>query len=946
MSRKLATLALVFVGLDDTALRAQSVTVTLRGHVADESGGMLPGAAVAARNVETNVSRSVVTGGSGQYLIPNLPPGGYAVTAALPGFASEGRTGVSLRVGQEGIVDFVLKVGERTEQVTVVQDAPRLETTRNALGSIIGIEEIDRLPVIDRDFISLARLSPGVTIGTGGNGDSLSVNGQRGYANSFYVDGATAEWQYYGKQSSAFVQDWIQEFQVMTNSYPAEFGTASGGIVNAITRSGSNDLRGRVYGFFRDEALDAAPFAGTFDDGGSPEFLAAPPSLSQRRIGAFLAGPVLKDKLFFFAGYERFQRDSSVVLAVTDYWRDRGVAGVLPVEGRDDPFLLKLDANLDEWSRVSLRFDHAQRTETNQSQIADFRDTEEVRYTFGGPVWNLVGSWTTAIGDTRFNEFRAVYGSNKPPIVCNKSRSGGSAHFELGPPGTFSRQVYAGAVFGCPFFSGLEGEETLQLIDNLSWAIGRHRLKTGIQAYQVRTVLDMVNGHDGTWYMSDVDRVFDLEDPATYPVAFYGAIGEGRIRAHRWNFYSYLQDTWRLSDRLTLDLGLRYDYDTSVRAGNELIAGKNARIVARYGGGPPLQEVRTDADNVAPRIGVVWVPGESRRATLRASAGRFYDQNHGTFNRISYLTTLLSDRFLYFDASNPLSWGTFGSAESLRAFLARRFPLFPDLAEAEAPPETIARFDPGLQTPYTDQLTAGASVTLGHGLTVEADYVLARGKDLPAFALGNVAHVDGRYVQPDPRFSAIFTMQNVGSSTYHALQGQIRYRAGAAGAQASYTLSRATSNGSMDIFVFGLLTNPLDIEEDRGFDSADRRHNLVLSGDYSFPAGFEISGIFVYRSAAPYSATTTAQLDDDPFADRPEPRNSRRGDSFSTVDLRLTKSFELGGRARAAIFWEVYNLLDRDNFAGYVENLGSPLFGRPTTAFEPRRQQGGIRLDF
>jgi hypothetical protein len=188
-------------------------------------------------------------------------------------------------------------------------------------------------------------------------------------------------------------------------------------------------------------------------------------------------------------------------------------------------------------------------------------------------------------------------------------------------------------------------------------------------------------------------------------------------------------------------------------------------------------------------------------------------------------------------------------------------------------------------------------------------------------------------------------MQNVGASTYHALLGQVRYRAGTAGVQASYTFSRATSNTSMDIFVFGLLTNPLDISEDQGFDSGDRRHNLVVSGDYSLPAGFQISGLLVYRSAPPYSATTTQQLDDDPFLDRPEPRNSRRGDSFSTVDVRLTKTFKLG-RFRPALFWEVYNLFNIDNFAGYVENLGSEQFGRPTSAFEMRRQQGGIRVDF
>ena len=947
MSRKLArSLLVVVAALLGSPLLAQNVTVALRGDVSDEQGGALPGATVTARNVETNVSRSVVTGGRGHYFIPNLPPGRYDLTAGLSGFSTERRAGLLLRVGQEGTIDFALKVGGLTEQVTVVDEAPLLETTRNTVGTIIDKDQIDRLPVIDRNFASLARLSPGVTIGTGARGESISANGQRGFANSFFVDGATADWQYYGSQSSTFVQDWIQEFQVMTNSYPAEFGTASGGIINAITRSGGNELHGRVYGFFRDKALDAAPFAGTFDESEKPEFLDTPPSLSQQRLGAFLGGPILKDKLFLFAGYEHFQRDSSVVLAITDYWRARGLAGTLPTKGRDDPFMLKLDANLNQRNHVSLRFDRADRTDTNQSQLDDFLDTEENRYTYGGPVWNLVGNWTSTISNTKFNELRAVYGSNKQFIVCNKSGTGGGANLELGPPGTFSRQVYAGAVFGCPFFSGLEGEETLQLIDNFSWASGRHQWKAGGQAYQVRTVLDRTNGHDGTWYMSGVDRVFDIEDPATYPQAFYGAIGQAPVRSHRWNTYFYLQDTWQVGERLTLNLGLRYDYDSTVQAGNEFIDEKNAQLVDRYGGAPPLEKVRVDSNNLAPRLGAVWTPGGSKRTTLRAAAGRFYDQNHVSFNAISYMVTLLADRFLYFDAANPLSWATFGSPEGLRSFLAQRFPLFPDLSQAQVPPETIAWIDPGLKTAHTDQLTAGVSHEFGRGFSLEADYVLAKGRDIPAFRLGNVALVNGEYIVPDPRFTTIFTMVNAGSSTYHALLVQARYRTRKGAAQASYTLSRATANTSMDIFVFGLLTNPLDISEDQGFDSADRRHNLVVSGDYTFPWDIQLSGIFAYRSAPPYSATTFQQLDSDPFLDRPEPRNSRRADSFKTVDIRATKTVKLGGRARAAVFWEVYNLFNADNFTSYVENLDSPLFGLPTTAFEKRRQQGGIRIDF
>jgi outer membrane receptor protein involved in Fe transport len=930
--------------LATSAALGQNVTATFRGKVTDEQGTALPGTTVIARNVETNERRQVTTGRLGQFFIPNLSAGSYEVTVELSGFAAEKRPGLVLRVGQEATVDFVLKPGAVSEEITVSAQAPVLETTRNTVGTIINKDQIDTLPVIERDFATLAKLSPGVTVGTGGNGDSISMNGQRGFANGFYVDGATAEWQYYGKQSSTFVQDWIQEFQVMTNSYPAEFGTASGGILNAITRSGTNDIVGRVYGFFRDDSFDAAPFAGTFDERGKPQFLDKAPPLRQKRFGGFLSGPILRDRLFFFTGYERFMRDSSEVLAISDYWRQRGQKVVLPIQGRDKPVIAKLDANFNQRNHASLRFDRTDRIDTNQTQLFGALETEEARNRFGGPIWNAVGSWTSMLSNTKFNEARLVWGSNRPPIICNKSGTGGVANLEQGPPGTFSIQVYPGAVFGCPIFTGLEGEETRQIIDNFSWASGRHQFKTGAQAYQVRTIIDVTNFHDGYWEFSE-DRIFDINDPTTYPIIFNGNTGRVDVHTNHRNYYGYVQDTWALNDRLTLNLGLRYDLDNSVTAGNELVDQKNAQLVARYGGAPPLQKTKPDRNNIAPRLGLVFTPG-SKLTTLRAAAGRFYDQNHNNFNAIYYANTLLADRFIVFDATDPFSWGPFGSPEALRAFLAKTFPFFPDLSKAPAPSDIINRNDPRLGVAYTDQVTAGVSRDFGHGLTADADFVHSKGNGNPVYIEENIAFVNGEYIQPDARFNSIATLKNVGKSNYNALLTQLRYHRRNAAAQISYTWSRTTSNSSASIFGGGSPTNPLDLSEDQGPDNSDIRHNLVVSGNYTFPWDIELAPIFVYRSAPPYSVTTRKQLDADPFPDRPEPRNSRRGDSFSTLDLRVSKGFTMGGRVRTSIFWEVYNLLNTDNFFGYVGRIGSPLFGRPTAAYEKRRQQAGIRIDF
>ena len=246
---------------------------------------------------------------------------------------------------------------------------------------------------------------------------------------------------------------------------------------------------------------------------------------------------------------------------------------------------------------------------------------------------------------------------------------------------------------------------------------------------------------------------------------------------------------------------------------------------------------------------------------------------------------------------------------------------------------------------YTDQITGGASHDFGHGFVADVDYVYARGKGIPLYVEENIAIVNGEYVQPDPRFATIGTLKNVGTSQYNALLTSLRYHKGKGGADVSYTLSKTTSNNSSNIFGASP-TNPFDLSEDQGPDNTDRRHNLVVNGNYTFPWDIQLSGIWAYRSAPPFSVTTREQLDDDPFADRPEPKGSRRGDSFSSVDLRATKGFKVGGRVRLAVFWEMYNLFNTDNFFGYVGQRESPLFGLPTAAYEKRRQQGGVRIDF
>lgn len=933
---------------------AQTTMVTVRGRVSDAQAAVLPGVAVTARAVDTNLTRSVTTGAQGEYFIPNLPAGKYEITASLDGFTTAKREDLVLTVGQEATIDLTLQVGGIEQVVTVTGQGALLETTQHTLGTVINNQQIDELPTVARDFSALARLSPGVQPGVGGNGDSLSFGGQRGYSNGIFVDGASNEMQYYGNQASSFPQDWIQEFQVMTNSFAAEYGTASGGLLNVITRSGSNTFTGRGYGFFRSDKFDAAPYAG-FMQNGKPVYEDETPPLDQQRWGGFFGGPVLKNKLFFFAGIERLDSESSSVLGITEYWRNRGLETVLPTGTTDTPFILKADAQLDSRNRASLRFDRSDRQQVGLTNGP--LDVAERQETFGGPAYNVVGNWTTTLTNSSFNELRVFFGSNKPPITCAKSGTGGPPNLTLGPPGTFAGRLYPGADFGCTVFTGLEGETNLQFIDNYSFIKGGHQFKVGGQAARVNTIIDVVNFHDGQWTHS-TDLEFDINNPLSWPDAFTGNVGGTTANTKLWNYAFFAQDTWRVNNALTLNMGLRYDLDQSAKAGNDLVDDKNRRLVAQLGGDPKVTKSNTDTNNWAPRFGLTWKPSESKPLTVRGSAGMFYDQAHGNFNAIYIINSLLSDGLLSLNANTPAANPFYnpadpeGSRQELRGYLARNYPFFPDLSLAPRVRAGLNLLDPDLQVPYTVQYSGGFTYDLARNLSLQADYVHTRGEDQLIFADTNAILVGNTIVRPDSRFLGTGTLKNLGWVRYHGLQTELKYRAGAkAQVGVAYTLARTRSNFTATIFGGGPIRNALidgkfDLSEDEGYDNADRRHNLVINGSYNLPLDIQLGGIWTFRSAPPYTVTTTQQLDADPFADRPEGRNSRRADTFNTLDLRLSKFFRLGPKVRIAGFWELFNALNTDNFSSYAASLQSTSFGQPIAAYEKRRQQLGFRVDF
>jgi outer membrane receptor protein involved in Fe transport len=731
-------LALTLCLITATSGFAQTSLASLRGRVSDEQGGVLPGVTVTARHIETNATKAGASEALGQYFLPNLPAGTYEVTAEIAGFTTEKRQGVVLRVGQAADMDFILKVGTVQETVTVAGQAALVET-QHVVGAFIDTKQVENLPTVNRNFADLAQLAPGVS-STGTSSMGFSAAGQHQYQNNVFVDGATNAMQFYGTQSESFPQDWIQEFQVMTNGFSAEFGNASGAVLNVITRSGSNRLQGRAYGFFQNARFNSPPYAGRFVNG-APVFLDTTPIYNQHRLGGYMGGPIVPSKMFFFAGVESLDNKATTSLSISEYWRSQGNVAIIPTSNVRRPFLVKSDWNMSRSNRLSVRYDRTVQKDTNCSgQGGDGCNsspnwTLEKRATFDGPLWSALGNWTSTLSNNAFNEARVHYGVNKLIITSNIAGKYGDALIsDVEHRGLYSEKNYPGAAFGSSVTGGLEGETNLYFTDNFTLVAGNHQFKVGGQLARVTMYMDIDGSQKARWGFTS-DRVFNINDPASYPTTLSLAIGTAKDIEGHWNGGVFAQDTWQVRNNLTLNLGIRYDVDNSILTGDQFVDGYNERFVSAFGGPAPLNHIKRDLNNVAPRLGLVWLPTASRRTTVRGSGGIFYDQSHFNYNDVYINQTLLAVRRYSFNSNDSTTNPFFnpadpaGSATRLRAFLAQNFPDWPDFSQLGPGGQFVSGMAPDFRIPYTIQLTGGMTHELGSRVYAQADYVHSRGKD-------------------------------------------------------------------------------------------------------------------------------------------------------------------------------------------------------------------------
>ena len=873
----------------------QSLDAVISGKVSDETGLGLPGATVTATDQATGVVRSASTDMAGYFVLLNLPASTYNVDADLEGFARRGLLARTLNVGTTVAIDVTLRLAGVAQTVDVPGHLAALETGKSTVTRLVQIGEIDTLPVINRNFNDLAALAPGVTK-TGVYG-GVDVSGSRDFQNAYQVDGVSARRQSLGDQQIPYAQDWIQEFQVMTTQFSPEFGQASGGVMNAVTRSGGNQIAGRIYGFLRNDALDARP-----------ALVTRTPPLSAYRIGGTAGGPVARDRLFYFAGIERVNTASSSVVSSTF----AAANGSVPSTDSQTLFIGKLDAVVGRNQRLRGRY-NGQRAHTTGAAIGGI-STEEHGGFLDVRANDAVGNWTWIVSPGLLHEVRGAWSASVPHSGCNFAARNA--------PGTWFERAYPGAQFGCPVNFGTIAEDQFQLLDNLMWTRGKHDVKAGVQMVRTRSFGDFRNLRDGR-YSFERDLPFSLGDPNSYPFSFSKTDGPTNWDLSSWSAGVFLQDSWRLRDDLSLNLGVRYDLDESLTALNPLV---------RVDRG--LHTIKADPNNVAPRVGAAWTPfHDEKRTLLRGGAGLDYDQNHDNVATTVLLNNILVDRVVSVNANNPLLNPFWPDIDAAKRFLAEALAQnrIPDLSAVPGLVGATNDVDRGLQIPATLQASAGLVHEFRRWVNGSADVVYARGFDLYVIRDVNLDPVTFRRVNPN--YSGIGTFGNGGWNAYRALQVQMNVVPSAQRLlKVGYTLATNRSNTGSTLSA-GIATNPFDYSEDTGPTDNDVRHNLTINGLTALPLGLQASGIASYRSALPYSAVTNApRPDGKPFGYRPEPRNARRGDAATSLDVRLSKIVRLGAGRSASAFIEVFNITNALNYADYVGTVTSTLFGKPTTA--------------
>lgn len=930
------------------SVSAQTAGSNLAGRVQDKDGGPLPGVTVTATNTETGIDRSDTSGPDGTFLLPSVPVGTYTVRAELDGFATVTVESVKLNVAAQRNLEITMSSSSVQEAITVVDEAPLVQQTPS-LGTVVSEQQLENLPLNGRQFANLAILAPGTALAY--NSDptkpgqlTVALNGGIGRNVNYMVDGGDNTDDTIGGALQNFNLESVEEFTIQTQQYKAEYGRSTGGVLTVVTKTGTNDFEGAVWGFFRDDSLSTRTET-------EKQNRIDKQKLERQQYGAAVGGPLVRDKAHFFVTYEKTERDTSYTV---------NSDGLVPgIDGQSvaTPFedeLITAKGTYDISAKQYLQVRYGYQKNSDKYGATSLAAPDALG-TVNNEYSSILAGHTLQISGDTLNEFVFQYTKFDNLISADSD----------GPTIYFSSGFHTGQNINTPQATA---QTKYQYRDDLSFTRnlwGRtHQFKTGVNyIHEPELGGDFSVGKQGQWTLAD-DNISVID---------FTIFGGNSTNSTPVDQYSvYFQDDFFFNDRLTLNLGLRYDYwdgfDLDQRSNPlwQMLSTQtkyNEYYLNDFKGGRGGQ-LENDDDNIAPRLGFTYDLKGDGRQLLRGGWGIYYDFPYTNATILFPSSAVQSDYGVRLRLQDPDGIRINGVP-----LLPGQLPPLPP-ANAVAVPNEVA--SPTMQTPYSAQASLGYSwqATNWLGLNIEAVRINYRhipyrfranpidpatgrsrfatfnGLDIGNFRLwygDGQANYEGIHLSARARLSDRFELQGFytwSEATGNVLAGADEFRLTDAGHQGD------VGGGRRDVSV-----NPLDPQCDRCFGplNTDARHRVTLSGLWRAPWDINVSGMFRYRSALPYTAFLDQDLNGDGFFyDLPGQRavNSERGDSFSQLDLRLSKEFSFADVVSIEVIGEVFNLFNEENPAVF-DRTGTPnAFAGDPLQGEQRLAQLGLRVRF
>jgi carboxypeptidase family protein len=952
-------LLLSLLALPTVAFAQANATVS--GTVTDESKAVLPGVTVTATEITTGRQFVGVTDERGEYRFVNVSPGTYKIRAELTGFATVTTPNLELLVGQNALVPFALKVATLQETVTVTGLSPLVDTSSSQVAGNIDRRQMEDIPLAGRNWMELALMVKGVTA----NNVDQRPGVERDSQFQLNLDGQ----QITQKVASStfgqpkFSREAIAEFQIITNMFDITQGRSTGAQVQAISRSGTNSLKGSFYGNFRDDKFNAT----------DPVANRVLPYQNEQ-VGGTLGGPVVKDKLLFFTSYE-YEREPQTQFAQPAQLPGQSFTYANTVVNHS--MLSRVDQNLSTKDNLSHRVSFwnfaspFEVTSTSHPSNASGRTRRAVNYQT---------SWARVISDNKVQELRGGYNHYDWQNLV-------AAEKMLNTP----NYVFPGITFGGPRnFPQHPGQNLGSARYDLNWHKETHDLKIGGEFLYWRDT--------GFWHIlrrgefimtanltaADYARRFpDPLDPATWNVTgldslvqrFNQNTGDWTIDCPRPTWGIWIGDNWRLNSRLTINYGVRWDDDLGATAAPD-VGTQNTTTFAPYGG--QLFQPSHDHNNVAPRAGFAWNVTGSGDLVIRGGSGIFYTTpvTNVTLSPQSFGNHLKVNTFLNDGRSGFI-------ANPTRNFTAEQ------IANGASPqlPRAIAW---GYEMPFGWQSTIGFQKQLSAVMGVDADlthlheYNIERGRDInllynPATGYNLDPAVFGR---PDGRWDEIQWIESTGMSKATLLSSSLtrRFQKNFQGG-VTYTLTFDRQDNTSG---FGLgANNQFNLDDELGPSVDFQRHTARANAILNLPWDVTIAGTYLYGSGSRTQTTISGRPYNKPGTNRLNtggpitipvtsalgfdvldrytgpavvatnaivPVNALRGFPIHKVDFRVTKRIKLGGTARLEGVAEVFNLLNHANYGSYNGQVNSTTFGDPRqnlgNAYVPRTGQLAFRFTF